>query len=259
MTTNGKLGVGRVVRSAATTVLVVGSMTFAAPAFAAQHNTGDAHSAYGQAQKQANRQHHVATSHRGHLHSVGSQTADPGGGSAVSLPRPNGLQAQADPDGMLNGGVDQPGGHGGVDTTTQDGNNGSGNDTDCEDDNRGVGVPGHCKDRPGTVTPPTGENTPPADTPGGTDVPGETGDAGDVAGPVVPQGAPLAAPTGVPSVFAGGSVRTPAAVVAGPAARAGVLPSTGASQILLELLIAGVAALAVGAGLTRQSRRSGRS
>ena len=57
-------------------------------------------------------------------------------------------QAQADPDGNENGGVDQPGGSGGVNTDDQDGNNGSGNDSDCEDDNRGKGVPGHCKDKP---------------------------------------------------------------------------------------------------------------
>ncbi len=54
-------------------------------------------------------------------------------------------QAQADPDGQQNGGIDQPGGTGGADRTDQDGNNGSGNDADCEDDNRGKGVPGHCK------------------------------------------------------------------------------------------------------------------
>jgi LPXTG-motif cell wall-anchored protein len=70
-----------------------------------------------------------------------------GGTSGVSLPKPNRYQAQADPDGMENGGVDQPGGTGGVNTSAQDGNNGSGNDIDCEDDNRGQGVPGHCKPR----------------------------------------------------------------------------------------------------------------
>lgn len=67
--------------------------------------------------------------------------------SGVQIDRPNDYQAQADPDGDDNGGVDQPGGDGGVDPTDQDGNNGSGNDSDCEDDNRGVGIPGHCKER----------------------------------------------------------------------------------------------------------------
>jgi LPXTG-motif cell wall-anchored protein len=77
--------------------------------------------------------------------------------SAVRHERPNGYQAQADPDGDENGGVDQPGGEGGVDTSDQDGNNGSGNDSDCEDDNRGKGVPGHCKDKPADQ-PETGQN-----------------------------------------------------------------------------------------------------
>jgi hypothetical protein len=74
-----------------------------------------------------------------------TSTAKSGSGSTVRHPKGNTYQAQSDPDGMENGGVDQPGGQGGVNTSTQDGNNGSGNDSDCEDDNRGKGVPGHCK------------------------------------------------------------------------------------------------------------------
>lgn len=81
-------------------------------------------------------------------------------------------QAQADPDGDENGGVDQPGGSGGVNTDDQDGNNGSGNDSDCEDDNRGKGVPGHCKDKPGKDKPGKGQPSQPGE-PGepGTDEP----------------------------------------------------------------------------------------
>lgn len=67
------------------------------------------------------------------------------GRSAVAHEKPNDYQAQSDPDGMENGGVDQPGGTGGT-IGAQDGDNGSGDDVDCEDDNRGVGVPGHCDD-----------------------------------------------------------------------------------------------------------------
>lgn len=76
-----------------------------------------------------------------------TSTAKSGSGSPVRHPKPNTYQAQSDPDGMENGGVDQPGGQGGVNTSAQDGNNGSGNDIDCEDDNRGRGVPGHCKNK----------------------------------------------------------------------------------------------------------------
>ena len=81
--------------------------------------------------------------------------------SAVQHERPNDYQAQSDPDGMENGGVDQPGGSGGypIDaegTKDQDGNNGTGNDEDCEDDNRGKGVPGHCKDSGTDETPDIG-------------------------------------------------------------------------------------------------------
>lgn len=51
--------------------------------------------------------------------------------------------AQSDPDDdgrgpdRSNGGIDQPGGTGGVDKVDQDGNNGCGNDDDFEDDNEG--------------------------------------------------------------------------------------------------------------------------
>ena len=91
-------------------------------------------------------------------------------------------QAQSDPDGDENGGVDQPGGSGGVNKADQDGNNGSGNDSDCEDDNRGQGVPGHCKDKENNGKP--GENGKP-DQPS-TDEPSEPGQPGQPGQPSQP-------------------------------------------------------------------------
>ena len=58
------------------------------------------------------------------------RSVEPGG-------NPNKGNAQHDPDGDANGGVDQPGGDGGEDLADQDGNNGCGNDDDFEDDNNG--------------------------------------------------------------------------------------------------------------------------
>jgi LPXTG-motif cell wall-anchored protein len=256
---NDRKHTGRLLAWSSAAVLVAGSIAFAAPALAAQPATPSAQSAQGQEHKQANQaQHDAAQSH-------GST-----GGSGVRLDKPNDFQAQADPDGMENGGVDQPGGTGGVDTTTQDGNNGSGNDVDCEDDNRGVGIPGHCKDRSG-ATPHAGEDVPPVtgDLPGGS-VPLLGGFVptlgGTVAGELL-QGSSsttgLTAVTGLdttvvsaPSSSTGqveGQVMTRAAQ-AGPAA--GVLPNTGAGQSLLGLAIAALAALALGAGMVRRGRRA---
>jgi LPXTG-motif cell wall-anchored protein len=236
---------GRMLAWSSAAVLVAGSLGFTAPAFAAQpeqpghsapgrdHATStEAGSAHGQAHKRAVRHEHTAAPAGSGDH-----------GSAVSLPRPNDFQAQADPDGAANGGVDQPGGTGGVDTTTQDGNNGSGNDTDCEDDNRGVGVPGHCKDRPEPSAPPVDE----APTPEG-DVPGT---------PELGGGSAAFAPDN-PSDSTGVEVLAPKASApnASPArSSATVLPQTGAGQALLGLAVAALAALAVGLGLVRRSAR----
>ena len=232
-------GAGRLVGWVATVVLVAGSIAFAAPA-AAKSDSGGAHSARGQAHKQPaaaqgkKRGHDRPAPVRGG-HVRGSQ-----GGSGVSLPRPNDFQAQSDPDGLENGGVDQPGGQGGVDPTAQDGNNGSGNDTDCEDDNNGVGVPGHCKDDPETVT------TPPA-----VDVE-PVGETVVIAGPFAPTASSVAIEmpeaTHPQAVVLGGSRM--------PGTSATVLPDTGAGQVLLGLALAGLATLAVGAGLLRQGRRA---
>lgn len=230
-------------------LLVAASVAFAGTASAAAHaapGAAKAHTAGGSTSHSATAPGHVKSHH-----------ISGGGNSAVSLARPNDFQAQADPDGTENGGVDQPGGQGGVDTTTQDGNNGSGNDTDCEDDNRGLGVPGHCKDRPGHVTPPAGEDTPPS----GTDLPGNLGT--DVAGPVQQPDLPTAAGAAIQVMAPGTSAaNAPAAdltaAAAAPAATPGVLPNTGAGQALLGLVIAALVALAVGVGLLHQGRRPAR-
>jgi LPXTG-motif cell wall-anchored protein len=249
---------GRIVAWGSAAILVTASVAFAAPSYAATHSADHSHSAQGHAHHQAEKQKQpAATQTRGY----NASQAEPAhqGASAVSLPRPNDFQAQADPDGMANGGVDQFGGQGGVDTSSQDGNNGSGNDADCEDDNNGVGIPGHCKDRPGHETPPAGEDTPPqtgTDNPG-TDVPAP---GGDVAGPMLQpmlQPAPAtvagsAVQVAAPGVFA--ATAAPAQAAAAPTA--GVLPNTGAGQALLALAIAGLAGLAVGAAMLRQGRRA---
>ena len=239
-------------------VLLAGSIGFTTPAFAAQSDNGRGHSAQGQAHKPAKTQH-ATTSHR--PTSTGGHTSTGGqGGSGVSLPRPNHYQAQSDPDGMENGGVDQPGGQGGVDTTSQDGNNGSGNDADCEDDNRGRGVPGHCKDRPAPVTPPVVE-TPPAAGGGSTD----TGTPGTTDTGTPNQGSIVSAPGLTPvtglsesTVSAPAAAAAPASVTASGSTAAGVLPNTWAGAALLGLAIAALVALAVGTGLVRQGRRTSR-
>ncbi len=155
--------------------------------------------------------------------------------SSVSLPRPNHFQAQADPDGTLNGGVDQPGGQGGLDPTSQDGNNGSGNDADCEDDNNGVGVPGHCRDEPtepGPVVPEAAQ------------LPGI--DAGTTLADSSTVSAPLASPPagGASSVVVSRGTSTPSVV----------LPETGAAQGMAALAAAGVVAVALGSTLVRRRR-----
>ena len=259
----------------ASVVLFLGSLFFAASASAAgprdpgppnqgKSDTAPAH----------------ATTAPGHHDHAGSQTAGQGhtrkhttgGGSAVSLPRPNNFQAQSDPDGMANGGVDQPGGTGGVDTSDQDGNNGSGNDADCEDDNRGRGVPGHCKVHTNQghqhSDDQTGDET--TDVPGTTtDVPDTTTDVPVLGGSQLPvltpalpglTAAQVSAPGGDSSVVtrddavAGISLTDATASAAAARPSASILPNTGASAALLGLSVAGLAALAVGGGLLRRSR-----
>ena len=63
-------------------------------------------------------------------------------------------KSRSDPDGNSNGGVDRPGGSGGVDQHDQDGNNGCGNDDDFEDDNNG-----NCGRRRGPKAKPSGSHS----------------------------------------------------------------------------------------------------
>jgi len=203
----------------------------------------------------------------------------------------DGWQAQADPDGDENGGVDQPGGQGGVDTSDQDGNNGSGNDSDCEDDNRGKGVPGHCKDKPDSSYPGSGGETPgsddsDSDQPTYEEVPStvtpaeEAGDSDQAPGTkdVEQTEGPVSTPSTeetAPAVTAGTGTSTPGAttpVVLGiertadtadaagraPATlavrsgAAAVLPNTGADAATLALLAGGLGAVAAGTVLVRR-------
>ena len=66
--------------------------------------------------------------------SEGTTTDDPTGPGAEDP-----CKHRHDPDGDSNGGVDAPGGSGGIDKADQDCNNGSGNDADGEDDNNAGG------------------------------------------------------------------------------------------------------------------------
>jgi LPXTG-motif cell wall-anchored protein len=237
--------IGRLVARVSGAALMIASIAFAAPSYAVKHDTGQAHVTQGQAHKQVGQHEHAAAQAR--RDRVGDR-----GGSTVGLARPNGFQAQGDPDGMHNGGVDQPGGQGGLDTTTQDGNNGSGNDADCEDDNNGVGIPGRCKVRPGHLAPASANARPhPGAGTSGTDV---RAPGGDLAGPVIAPASSAIVGWAVQVDASGTSAASTPPARARFAPAAGVLPNTGAGQVLLGLALAGLAALAVGGGLLRQGR-----
>ena len=241
-------------------LLVVGSAALAAPASADPSPQGQA--APGHAHKPTKRSHPAGTPHtstKAHTTATPTNHGSTSGSSGVSLPRPNDFQAQSDPDGMTNGGVDQPGGQGGIDTTSQDGNNGSGNDADCEDDNRGVGVPGHCKDRGDEPATPEVPGTP--DVPGTPEVPDVPLDTTpDQVLAVVPSLTDVSAPAALPRAAGTASVSTTSPAVAGVQAAAAstptVLPNTGAGAALLALALAGLVALALGGGLMRRGRRT---
>lgn len=225
-----------------TLAALVGAPALVAPASADPSPQGVAHR-----QKDHHPRAHQATpAHHGQ--------AKTGRDSSVSLPRPNDFQAQSDPDGSLNGGVDQPGGRGGLDPTSQDGNNGSGNDADCEDDNNGVGVPGHCKDRtptgPAAVPAPSSSaSSPSASSPSESSpsASSSTVASATVASATVPFVLPPSVDTS--SIVAKGAS-------APPAARSGVLPATGAAQNLGLLALVGVAAVALGSALVLRRRRA---
>lgn len=178
-------------------------------------------------------------------------------------------QAQADPDGDENGGIDQPGGNGGHDPVGWDGNNGSGNDPDCEDDNRGKGVPGHCKIRPNEPAP-TENPTKPRKDETEKDTSGETPSTA----PTLPGGNKVVTETvtevlgverfsGEVSRTAAGRVpaaATPAAGVAPVEASEvisdGMLPDTGADAAMLAMLAGGLAAAGAGTAMVRRGRTS---
>jgi len=188
------------------------------------------------------------------------KTAD----GATTFTRPNGWQAQADPDGMTNGGVDQPGGTGGT-VGAQDGNNGSGNDTDCEDDNRGQGVPGHCK---ATSTP---ARTPSVAMPThqASDLASTSATAPTTVAPAPPAATkaaqPVAQPVALPAQVLGTSAVRPrtqphlavpgqvAGISASAVPTAGLLPNIGAGD-LAPLGAAGVLLVAGGTGLLLRRR-----
>ena len=178
-------------------------------------------------------------------------------------------QAQSDPDGDENGGIDQPGGDGGHDPKGWDGNNGSGNDPDCEDDNRGKGVPGHCKVRPAEPAPTENPTKPQKDesekdstdeTP--SEVPTRPGGS-KVVTETVTEVLGIERFSGKVSGTAAG--RAPAAAAtpeagAAPAAAAedsdGMLPDTGADAAMLAMLAGGLAAAGAGTAMVRRGRMS---
>ena len=187
--------------------------------------------------------------------------------AASTFDKPNHWQAQADPDGMTNGGVDQPGGTGGT-IGYQDGNNGSGNDIDCEDDNRGRGVPGHCKVKAMSPKPQSRAHTKDQPEKSGAPTVGQTPRPATLASRPAPAAShhPVVKPVHPPAEVLGISAVRPrtqphlgvTGQVAGVSAQAGptlgVLPNTGAPGALAPLGAAG-AALATGGGLVLLRRR----
>jgi LPXTG-motif cell wall-anchored protein len=194
-------------------------------------------------------------------------------------------QAQADPDGDENGGIDQPGGTGGVDVDDQDGNNGSGNDSDCEDDNRGKGVPGHCKERPSKpaqAQEPAGPEKPekpqkpqkPAEPSQGSSSEDDSDSTPAVVTDFPTTGSEVVVETvtevlGIErfattastsagrapvALAASGATRVTPAADATEAPAAGSLPDTGADAAMLALLAGGLAAAGTGTVLLRRGR-----
>jgi hypothetical protein len=96
-------------------------------------------------------------------------------GNAASEPDANGSGPEDD-----QGGLDQPGGPGGMDTLDQDGNNGCGNDDDFEDDNEG-----NCGGKKGQAPPPPPPPPPPPCCQETPPPPPGGGGGGSVAGQVL--------------------------------------------------------------------------
>jgi LPXTG-motif cell wall-anchored protein len=241
-----------------------------AAALAADH--GDHGASHGKGQAHA----HQSGGHAGGGHATGGKHTS-SHGSSVAL-HDKRYQAQADPDGEENGGVDQPGGEGGT-IGAQDGNNGSGNDADCEDDNRGRGVPGHCRPHPGkgaehrghTPTPPNAGSEHEHGAPHRSSSRGVTESqpqtqapsAGSTQPSTGAQGVAVTSPVSstTSTTFAGAGarsgVRAPRAIVATASASPahGLLPNTGAGAELAWYAVAGAVALGAGAVVTRRATR----
>lgn len=183
------------------------------------------------------------------LHPSGNDRSVEPGGSG------NQGKAESDPDGMSNGGVDKPGGQGGVYTGDQDGNNGCGNDNDFEDDNNGnCGGPAHERGR--TPTAPegsTGRTTPSAPTPPAAtvtpEVGGATAGAGATADTCPTPGTAGTAPTMVAGCEL--AVTAPAAVLLGVSQPgAGEVLAAEAVALPVKARSAGAAASATTAATT---------
>lgn len=183
-------------------------------------------------------------------------------------------QAQADPDGNENGGVDQPGGSGGLNTDDQDGNNGSGNDSDCEDDNRGKGVPGHCKDKQPTKAKDRNRSKQSKDRPAPAeqeqeDASEETSPSDDATALPDDDSAPTSGDAEVMGIEASAPSAPSATTLARAATGAeaseasarpeaaaadsnGILPNTGADAAMLAMLLGGLTAAGAGTVLIRR-------
>jgi LPXTG-motif cell wall-anchored protein len=236
-------------RRLSTLAVGFGAATICALVPAGAHAAGNSHAG----------EHASAKSTAAHTsHSKGSDkaaTKSTSHGSSVSL-HDHRWQAQADPDGMENGGVDQPGGQGGT-VGQQDGNNGSGNDADCEDDNRGRGIPGHCKTKDDREHQ-TGRDEE------SEDAPTELVEA-PVESVVTPDEESVLAPAGetveesVAGPLAAEYVLSPSPLAQGAAAAgrasSGVLPNTGAGDALTWLALAGALAMGAGSGTIAVARR----
>jgi hypothetical protein len=152
-------------------------------------------------------------------------------GNAASEPDANGHGPERDA-----GGVDQPGGPGGLDVLDQDGNNGCGNDDDFEDDNEG-----RClgkEQAPGQQTQVEQEIVPPAVVP----VVSVTTEVGGEVAPAAQVGAEIVTSAG-PGGAGQGGAQGLRETVAGRGAGVGALAFTGANALPLLAVSAGLALL----------------
>ena len=177
-------------------------------------------------------------------------------------------KAKSDPDDdgrgpdRSNGGVDQPGGAGGVDLADQDGNNGCGNDDDFEDDNEGwCGKP--------KATKPTVDQVPAPFVPEAAPTPAVTVTAAAIEAPPVTTApaveavalaevAPAATTGEIPTQVLGvtherAQAERPTEVL-GVSFERGSLARTGIS--ITTLILLAVALVAIGVGCKRAAQRA---